>query len=164
MADISLIKSYKSNLRNIMIIMSYLYNEHKKNMCIYYDSLKRIVEIDYKIAFISYEIENIEDPIARPLGTGDENYNIEKIIRTSESKIKYLEGDRLLIQAKIAESLAKATMYEDEITNKREQFDDIKSKIKDIENPEAEEWLRALSKKANSISAEYKTTGSWNES
>ena len=58
MTDISLIKSYKSNLRNIMIIMSYLYNEHKKNMYIYYDSLKRIVEIDYKIAFISYEIEN----------------------------------------------------------------------------------------------------------
>ena len=53
---------------------------------------------------------------------------------------------------------------EDEITNKRKQFDDIKSKIKDIENPEAEEWLRALSKKCNSISAEYKTTGSWNES
>ena len=53
---------------------------------------RKIEEHTLSIKEINFDIEVIEDPVSRPLGTGQENRRIEMLIRELESKVKLLES------------------------------------------------------------------------
>ena len=55
---------------------------------------KKIDEYTHSIKEINFDIEVIEDPVSRPLGTGQENKRVELLIRQLESKVKMLESKR----------------------------------------------------------------------
>lgn len=55
---------------------------------------KKIDEYTHSIKEINFDIEVIEDPVSRPLGTGQENRRVELLIRQLESEVKMLESKR----------------------------------------------------------------------
>ena len=69
------------------------YFELIKNSSIEILFCKRKIE-EFTITFkeINFDIEVIEDPISRPLGTGQENKRLEIFIRGLESKVKKLQS------------------------------------------------------------------------
>lgn len=52
----------------------------------------KIDEYASNIKEINFDIEIIEDPISRPLGTGQENRRLELLIRELESDVKLMES------------------------------------------------------------------------
>ena len=61
----------------------------------------KIFEIKQDIKISNFDLEAIEDPISKPLGTGQEQRKVETLIRRLESKVKRLESNLLNLQSKV---------------------------------------------------------------
>ena len=64
----------------------------------------KIFEIKQNIKISNFDLESIEDPISRRLGTGQEQRRVESLIRQLESKVKRLESLLLKHQSKVLRS------------------------------------------------------------
>ena len=147
-----------SALNNLKTILLYCYEKSKDIKNIKARILSNIAEIEFKISKINLEIEVMEDPTNRPLETGQEAPALEKLIRSMESEVKYLEGDLLLLKGNLATYMADIKLYEDQISNKlydlKELKDDLEKKLNP--NEDFERTFGDFFKKAWSIEAEYK--------
>ena len=128
--------------------------KEKKGECSAYHNRKNIIE--YEIGKLNLDIEIIECPVTRPLGTGEENSKLERLIRTMESKVKYLEGDLALIQGDIAVAKADIGSYLERLSMNIDRLGDLKQDLKNIGSKEFEgDWMGPFLKKARALKAEY---------
>ena len=114
------------------IYRSYISREHqcRKNIDSYKkiqsDNLTKIADFEGKIDSyhlqikeINFDIEVIEDPISRPLGTGQENKRIEILIRQLESDVKKLESKIHWYQSKLISVKMHIEEYERKIQQEK---------------------------------------------
>ena len=128
--------------------------KEKKGQYSAYHNRKNIIE--YEIGKLNLDIEIIECPVTRPLGTGEENSRLENLIRTMESNVKYLEGDLALILGDIAVAKADIGSYLERLSMNIDRLGDLKQDLKDIGSKEFEaDWMEQFFKKARALKAEY---------
>ena len=93
----------------------------------------KISEYTTSIKEINFDIEVIEDPISRPLGTGQENRRVELLIRELESKVKILESKIHKKQHEIIKHQILVDEYESKINLEQSRLSkmikDFKKKI-----------------------------------
>jgi len=147
-----------SALSNLKTMLLYCYEKSKDTKNMKARTLSDIAEIEFKISKINLEIEVMEDPTNRPLETGQEAPALEKLIRTKESEVKYLEGDLLLLKGNLATYEADINLYDEQISNKLYDLKEIKDDLKNNLNPDEdfEKTFGDFFKKAWSIEAEFK--------
>ena len=76
---------------------------------------KKISEYSTSFMEINFDIEVIEDPISRPLGSGQENKRVELLIRQLESRVKILESKVHDKQCEIIKHQILVDQYESKI-------------------------------------------------
>ena len=150
-------KNYHAMLNNINATLSYCFEKHKDLKISYANTLGMIAEIEFKIKKINLEIEIIEDPISRPLDVAQESPRVEKLIKSMESEVKYLEGDLLKLTGKLAICKSDLPLYEEEISDKLSRLKEIKDDLKKTLSPnnDFDQIFGKFFKQAWAIKAEY---------
>tara|TARA_B110000444_G_C18593855_1_gene479734 strand:+ start:47 stop:538 length:492 start_codon:yes stop_codon:yes gene_type:complete len=144
-------------LKSIIDTLGYCYQELKLLKKKHAFTLSEIAEVEFNIGKINLDIEIIEDPYMRPLGTGEESPRIEKLIRSMESEIKYLDNDLSILIDNKDIYKADINLYRDEISEKLSRLKEIKEDIDTAVNPDEdfEKTFGQFLKQAESIEAEY---------
>ena len=89
----------------------------------------KIDDYTQRLREINFDIECIEDPISRPLGTGQENRRVEILIRELESEGKRLESKIHWFQSQIIRSMILIDQYQSKIKQDRETLISVTNKI-----------------------------------
>ena len=153
------IKHHVSLLANIKTTLDYCFKELKDTKINTAEVLVKIAKIEFQIKKTNLEIELTEDPHGRPLETGQESPRVEKLIRTMESEIKYLEGDLFKLKGQLAIYNADTDLYEEQICMMFSRLEEIKDNLKKILKPdeEFEKTFGQFFKEAASIKTEYRS-------
>lgn len=95
--------------------------------------LHEISEKDHEIKSMNFDLENAEDPVARPLETGQEVPRVEMWIREMESKVFYLQGDVALLKSKALKSNQLISTYKYHLSLSLKEVMQIQKKINKLE-------------------------------
>ena len=154
------IKHHASLLANVKATLDYCFEELKDTKINIAEVLVKIAQIEFQIKKTNLDIELTEDPYGRPLETGQESPRVEKLIRTMESEVKYLEGDLFKLKGQLAIYNNDISLHEDQISTKLSRLEEIKDDLKKILSPdkEFEKTFGQIFKEAASIKAEYRSS------